>query len=225
MPRCSPPASVSSAASRKSSPASSAKRWRSARSLSSDHVPGLADFLRAARCHDLCRPRLAAPAQRRSHRAVGAAWRGDPLHVTDPDARAIAQELADGRFYYAEVAAVADAGVQPVYSLRVDTDDHSFVTNGFVSHNTECRLSPLAMAMLQDIDEDTVDFSPNYDGKTQEPDVLPSPRAEPADQRQRRHRRRHGHQHPAAQPAGGRRRRRLGTRAPRGRPRRSCSPR
>ena len=39
---------------------------------------------------------------------------------------------------------------------------------------TECRLTPLAMAMLQDIDEDTVDFSDNYDGKTQEPDVLPS---------------------------------------------------
>src|SRR5918911_4073145 len=29
---------------------------------------------------------------------------------------------------------------------------------------TECRLSPLAMAMLQDIDEDTVDFADNYDG-------------------------------------------------------------
>ncbi|HEU5473138.1 MAG TPA: DNA gyrase subunit A [Actinophytocola sp.] len=39
---------------------------------------------------------------------------------------------------------------------------------------TECRLTPLAMAMLQDIDEDTVDFSPNYDNRTQEPDVLPS---------------------------------------------------
>ena len=39
---------------------------------------------------------------------------------------------------------------------------------------TECRLSPLAMAMLQDIDEDTVNFSANYDGKTEEPDVLPA---------------------------------------------------
>ncbi|MGH3565387.1 MAG: DNA gyrase subunit A [Pseudonocardia sp.] len=39
---------------------------------------------------------------------------------------------------------------------------------------TECRLTPLAMAMLQDIEEDTVDFSDNYDGKAQEPDVLPS---------------------------------------------------
>ncbi|GGM77968.1 DNA gyrase subunit A [Longimycelium tulufanense] len=39
---------------------------------------------------------------------------------------------------------------------------------------TECRLTPLAMHMLADIEEDTVDFSTNYDGKTQEPDVLPS---------------------------------------------------
>jgi DNA gyrase subunit A len=39
---------------------------------------------------------------------------------------------------------------------------------------TECRLSPLAMAMLQDIEEDTVDFADNYDGKTQEPLVLPA---------------------------------------------------
>ncbi|GAA2891271.1 DNA gyrase subunit A [Streptosporangium fragile] len=39
---------------------------------------------------------------------------------------------------------------------------------------TECKLAPIAMEMLRDIDKDTVDFSPNYDGKSQEPDVLPS---------------------------------------------------
>lgn len=39
---------------------------------------------------------------------------------------------------------------------------------------TESRLTPLAMNMLADIEEDTVDFSDNYDGRTQEPDVLPS---------------------------------------------------
>ncbi|MHA2787552.1 DNA gyrase subunit A [Corynebacterium sp. S7] len=39
---------------------------------------------------------------------------------------------------------------------------------------TECRLTPLAMEMVRDIRENAVDFSPNYDGKTQEPDVLPS---------------------------------------------------
>jgi DNA gyrase subunit A len=39
---------------------------------------------------------------------------------------------------------------------------------------TESRLGQLAMHMLADIEEETVDFSDNYDGRTQEPDVLPS---------------------------------------------------
>ncbi|MCR3720411.1 MULTISPECIES: DNA gyrase subunit A [Prauserella salsuginis group] len=39
---------------------------------------------------------------------------------------------------------------------------------------TESRLDPLAMEMLREIDEETVDFSDNYDGRTREPDVLPS---------------------------------------------------
>ena len=39
---------------------------------------------------------------------------------------------------------------------------------------TECRLAPLAMEMLRDIDKDTVDFRPNYDGRSAEPVVLPA---------------------------------------------------
>ncbi|HIW64085.1 MAG TPA: DNA gyrase subunit A, partial [Candidatus Stackebrandtia excrementipullorum] len=39
---------------------------------------------------------------------------------------------------------------------------------------TEARLDTLAMEMLRDIDEDSVDFGPNYDGKTTEPLVLPA---------------------------------------------------
>ena len=39
---------------------------------------------------------------------------------------------------------------------------------------TECRLDPLAMSMLQDIGEETVDFVDNYSGEFQEPAVLPS---------------------------------------------------
>ncbi|WP_069164942.1 DNA gyrase subunit A [Nocardia altamirensis] len=39
---------------------------------------------------------------------------------------------------------------------------------------TECRLTPLAMEMLREIDHETVDFIPNYDGRSQEPTVLPS---------------------------------------------------
>src|SRR5215207_9898130 len=39
---------------------------------------------------------------------------------------------------------------------------------------TEARLAPLAREMLRDLDSDTVDFVPNYDGRTQEPVVLPA---------------------------------------------------
>ena len=39
---------------------------------------------------------------------------------------------------------------------------------------TECRLTPLASELLADIDKETVDFVPNYDGKENEPTVLPT---------------------------------------------------
>ncbi|HET9668999.1 MAG TPA: DNA gyrase subunit A [Casimicrobiaceae bacterium] len=39
---------------------------------------------------------------------------------------------------------------------------------------TECRLERIANELLADIDKETVDFVPNYDGKEQEPSVLPS---------------------------------------------------
>ncbi len=39
---------------------------------------------------------------------------------------------------------------------------------------TECRMAPLALEMVRDIQEDTVDFQPNYDGRSQEPTVLPA---------------------------------------------------
>ena len=39
---------------------------------------------------------------------------------------------------------------------------------------TECKMTPLAMEMVRDIEKNTVDFQPNYDGKTSEPVVLPS---------------------------------------------------
>ncbi len=39
---------------------------------------------------------------------------------------------------------------------------------------TECRMAPLALEMVRDIDEDTVNFQDNYDGRTQEPTILPS---------------------------------------------------
>ncbi len=39
---------------------------------------------------------------------------------------------------------------------------------------TECRMAPLALEMVRDIEQETVDFQPNYDGRSQEPTVLPA---------------------------------------------------
>ena len=72
---------------------------------------------------------------------------------------------------------------------------------------TECRMAPPALAMTASIDEDTVDFRPNYDSRELEPVVLPAAIPNLRRQRRRRHRGRDGDQHRAAQPGRGRRRR------------------
>jgi DNA gyrase subunit A len=143
------------------------------RALSDDHVPFLAAYLR----RDGADNRPDKDWLRRHNVDRIGRWERDHHDILDrltPEAADVAIPLADGRFYYAEVVSVVDAGVQPVYSLRVDSDDHAFVTNGFVSHNTESRLAQLAMEMLRDIGEETVDFVANYDGRSQEPLLLPS---------------------------------------------------
>ncbi len=142
--------------------------------MDTDHVPGLAAFIRSH-----CDSEWVDKEWLRKHNIDRLSrWRRDGAEIlsriANPDVRAIATDLTDGRFYYAKIASVTEAGVQPVYSLRVDSEDHAFLTNGFVSHNTEARLTPLAMEMLREIDEETVDFIPNYDGRVQEPTVLPS---------------------------------------------------
>jgi len=94
--------------------------------------------------------------------------------IQSREVRDVVSPLVTGDYFYAEVESVVDAGVQPVYSLRVETDDHSFLTNGFVSHNTEARLARLSTELLRDIEADTVEWGPNYDESQQEPLVLPA---------------------------------------------------
>ena len=67
------------------------------------------------------------------------------------------------------------------------------------SRYTEARMTPFSLEMLRDIDKDTVDFVPNYDGEEQEPVVLPSRVPNLLDQRFRRYRCRYGDGHPAPQ--------------------------
>ncbi len=77
---------------------------------------------------------------------------------------------------------------------------------------TEARLAQLAMEMVRDIDEETVDFKPNFDGRSQAGDPA-QPLPQSAGQRILGDRGGDGHQHPAAQPAGGGRWHRVGPRA------------
>ncbi|MBM0230987.1 intein-containing DNA gyrase subunit A [Micromonospora sp. STR1_7] len=146
----------------------------SSTALSSDHVPLVGNFIRE---HGAQRWTERDWLRRHNVDRVER-WERDrdeiAARITNTEVLDVVEPLVDGRFYYAEVAQITDAGVQPVYSVRVDTDDHSFVSDGFVSHNTECKLDPLAMEMLRDIDEDTVDLQDNYDGRAKEPTILPS---------------------------------------------------
>jgi DNA gyrase subunit A len=142
--------------------------------LSHDHVPGIAEFIRSD-----CGSRWADKDWLRRHNVDrierweqgGAAIME---RIASDEVKAIVEPLITGDYYYAEVASITDAGVQPVYSLRVDTDDHSFLTNGFVSHNTEARLARIAEELLRELDSDTVDFEPNYDESKQIAKVLPA---------------------------------------------------
>jgi DNA gyrase subunit A len=147
---------------------------KESRALSHDHVPGIAGYIRSD-----CGSRWVDKDWLRRHNVDRIErWEQGGAAILErirsDEVKAVVEPLVTGDYYYAEVASVDDAGVQPVYSLRVDTDDHSFLTNGFVSHNTEARLARIAEEMLRELDSDTVDFEPNYDESKQIAKVLPA---------------------------------------------------
>ncbi len=92
----------------------------------------------------------------------------------DPEILGVVAPIMDSGYRFVEVAAIEDCTPEAVYSIRVDSDDHSFLAGGFVNHNTECRMAPPSMAMTTGLDENVVDFKPNYDGQETEPYVLPA---------------------------------------------------
>ena len=144
------------------------------RALSHDHVPYVADYIRGEGGsrwseRDWLRRHNVDRIERWEQGGSAIMERIESAEVRD-----VVEPLVTGDYFYAEVESVEDAGVQPVFSIRVESEDHSFLTNGFVSHNTEARLTRLATELLRDIDADTVDFGPNYDESTQEPLVLPA---------------------------------------------------
>jgi DNA gyrase subunit A len=77
-------------------------------------------------------------------------------------------------YLFDQVVSISKAGIQKVYSIKVESDCHSFISNGFISHNTEARLNKLSEEIIADIDKETVGFVPNFDNSLKEPVVLPS---------------------------------------------------
>jgi DNA gyrase subunit A len=137
-----------------------------------DFVPFLADYLRQRTCyrgqsgwltkHNLDR-----------YPKIDKHW-GKLLQILAPEDRQLYQALKANKYIFDKIVLVKAGPKQKVFSIKVASPCHSFVSNGFISHNTEARLGKIAVEMLSDIEKDTVDFGPNFDESLQEPLVLPS---------------------------------------------------
>jgi DNA gyrase subunit A len=143
----------------------------SGRALSrTDFVPFLAEFVRARAQSDL--KWLTKHNFDRLAR-LPEAWPHLQLALT-PTALAPLNPLMEREYLFEPVVSIEPAGLQRVYSIRVESPCHSFWGNGFINHNTEARLAPIAEEFLSEIEENTVDFVPNFDDSLTEPVVLPA---------------------------------------------------
>ncbi|MBI2644583.1 hypothetical protein HYW94_00170 [Candidatus Uhrbacteria bacterium] len=84
------------------------------------------------------------------------------------------ENLLKNRYLFDSIACIEHMSEERVYSLKVESECHSFVGNGFINHNTEAKLRKITEEMLGDIEKNTVNFTPNYDGTHKEPTVLPA---------------------------------------------------
>ncbi|WP_460705481.1 DNA gyrase/topoisomerase IV subunit A [Luteococcus sediminum] len=103
--------------------------------------------------------------------------RPDRSHVKS--ARVVGEVM--GKLHPHGDTAIYDALVRTAqaWSMRLPlTDGHgnfgSLDAGPAAMRYTECRMAPSALAMTAGLDEDTVDFKPNYDGKQTEPSVMPA---------------------------------------------------
>ena len=72
------------------------------------------------------------------------------------------------------ISEINKTGPETVYSIRVNSECHSFISNGIVSHNTEAKLSPIGDLMVQELKESSVGMMETYDGEGLEPMTTPS---------------------------------------------------
>ncbi len=82
--------------------------------------------------------------------------------------------LLSNNYLFDPIVDIKHGGVNQVYSIRVASECHSFIGNGFVNHNTEARLTKTAETLLTDIEKETVEWQGNYDNTRFEPKCLPA---------------------------------------------------
>ena len=95
--------------------------------------------------------------------------------IVDSVDKKLIDELLKYEYYFNQVKNIQPSNQEKyVYSLRVDSNCHSYIANGFTNHNTETRMAKISSLMLQDIEKDTVDWADNFDGSLKEPVMLPA---------------------------------------------------
>ena len=95
--------------------------------------------------------------------------------IVDSVDKKLLDELLKYEYFFNQVKKIQPTKKEKyVYSLRVDSNCHSYIANGFTNHNTETRMAKISSLMLQDIDKNTVDWTDNFDGSLKEPVMLPS---------------------------------------------------
>ncbi|MBC6450570.1 DNA topoisomerase IV [Actinokineospora sp. HBU206404] len=144
--------------------------------LSQDSVPFVADYVRDALDFDRRGSGRSWLTKHNFDRVER--WDTERLRIIDrikdPEILATILPVMDAGYRFETVTEVESCEPAEVYSVRVDSEDHSFLAGGFVNHNTEARMSQAAMLLVGELGEDTVDFRPNYDGSLEEPSVLPA---------------------------------------------------
>lgn len=93
--------------------------------------------------------------------------------VSEEDFKLI-EDLCSRNYSFQKITSIEYAGEEPVYSIKVDSDCHSFTANGFINHNTEARMGKITEELLEDINKETIDYRKNFDESLDEPTVLPA---------------------------------------------------
>jgi len=94
--------------------------------------------------------------------------------ILDNEDKTLFEEILKNEFLFDKIIKVENSTKERVYSIGVDSNDHSFISNGFISHNTEVKLAKIADSILVDMEKETVDFIDNFDSTLKEPVYLPA---------------------------------------------------